>query len=266
MAKGFKHGAGGGGASLNFKIVGNPQPAEAKENTIWVDTDDITSWEFSPTEPENPVPGMVWVSTGTSSTVAFNALKKNGITVYPISAKQYIDGAWVNKTAESYQGGAWVEWLPAGALYWRGNECVDATGGWTSKAWKLQSDVTTSASSQTFEIARNADHLMFTKTGAYGAVMHTANPIDLTNVKAIHFKGEMSVASRNNWVAFHVWTKITGSYWATNSVATVQTTGSEAVREFTLDVSELSGNHYIGFGIYSEVHYVKLEELVLEVE
>ena len=30
---------GSGGAPLNFKVVGNPQPSNPKVNTIWVDTD-----------------------------------------------------------------------------------------------------------------------------------------------------------------------------------------------------------------------------------
>ena len=54
--------------------------------------------------------GMVWISTGVQSSNEFNALKKNGIQVYPISAKQYVSGAWVDKTAKSYQHGEWVDW------------------------------------------------------------------------------------------------------------------------------------------------------------
>ena len=104
---------GGGGASLNFKVVGGTsEPASPKENTIWVNTDTgITSYIFSATEPESPTEGMVWISTGTSSPVAFNALKKNGMQIYPISAKQYVSGAWVEVTAMSYQNGAWVDWV-----------------------------------------------------------------------------------------------------------------------------------------------------------
>lgn len=80
---------GGGGAPLNFEVVGNQQPDNSKENTLWVNTDvKITSWIFSATEPENPAEGMVWFSVGTSSPVEFNALKKNGIQIYPLSAKQ----------------------------------------------------------------------------------------------------------------------------------------------------------------------------------
>ena len=60
MAKGFKHGAGGGGTALNFKVVGNPQPESAKGNTIWVNTDvPIGAWYFAATQPENLIEGRV---------------------------------------------------------------------------------------------------------------------------------------------------------------------------------------------------------------
>lgn len=100
----------GGGGGLNFRVIGGTSsPSSPKENDIWVNTDvKIASYIFSVTEPTNPVQGMVWISTGTSSPVTFNALKKNGIMVYPMSAKQYIDGAWIYVDAMSYQGGEWV--------------------------------------------------------------------------------------------------------------------------------------------------------------
>lgn len=106
---------GGGGGGLNFKVVGGTvQPASPSENMIWVNTSvAITSWVFSTTAPTSPAAGMVWFSTGPISSVAFNAVKKNGIWVYPTGCQQYISGAWVAKTAKTYQSGAWVEWL-----YW----------------------------------------------------------------------------------------------------------------------------------------------------
>ena len=111
-------GFGGGSNPLNFKIVSYATEEELlaatpKENTIGiVTTDTITSWIFSATEPTDPVEGMVWITTGTSSALEFNALKKNGIQVYPISAKQYVNGAWVGRPAKSYQNGAWVDLTP----------------------------------------------------------------------------------------------------------------------------------------------------------
>ena len=107
------YGFGGGGESLNFKIVGDTtEPTNPNENTIWVNTDKkIASWIFSATQPKTATEGMVWITTGATSPVEFNALKKNGIQVYPISAKQYVGGAWVDKTAKSWDGNAWAEWL-----------------------------------------------------------------------------------------------------------------------------------------------------------
>lgn len=99
----------GGGANLNFKVVGGTRtPSNPGENTIWVNTDtEITSWMFSATEPESLTDGMVWFCVGASGNTELNALKKNGIIVYPIRASQCIDGAWADKEAEIYQAGAW---------------------------------------------------------------------------------------------------------------------------------------------------------------
>lgn len=99
------------GAELNFEVVGGTSvPASPKENTIWVNTNTaITDWVFSATQP-SAKSGRVWISTGTSSPIEFNALKKNGIQVYPISAKQYVSGAWVDRTAKTYQGDKWENW------------------------------------------------------------------------------------------------------------------------------------------------------------
>lgn len=134
MAKGFKHGSGGIDL-LNLKVVGNPQPQTAKENTIWVDTDiPITGWLFSSQMPENPEQGMVWFLTATHSGAQFNALKKNGIMVYPLAAKQYVSGAWANVTAKSYQNGALVDWWN-GELYENGNQYIPYTGGWTTSEY-----------------------------------------------------------------------------------------------------------------------------------
>lgn len=127
-------GFGGGSNPLNFKIVGGPvQPENPKENIIWVNTDvSITSWIFSATEPQAPAEGMVWFTTGTASNAEFNALKKNGLMVYPVSVKQYVDGAWVVKDAQIYKAGQWKKFMMY--LYNNGVEYTDvakfvASGG-----------------------------------------------------------------------------------------------------------------------------------------
>lgn len=110
MAIGRTNAGAGGSGGVNFKVVGGTtEPASPKENTIWVNTSvTIPSWVFSATEPGSPVEGMVWITTGTASNVAFNALKKNDVQVYPQSAKQYVGGTWVEKEIMIYQNGEWV--------------------------------------------------------------------------------------------------------------------------------------------------------------
>ena len=125
--------------SLAFEITGNPQPSNPKANTIWVDTStEITGWIFSATQPAGQT-GLLWIKTDVFSSAPFNALKKNGIMIYPLSARQYIGGAWKTVTAKSYQGGKWVEWIPEDALYYHGDECVPVSGGWQARGWKYQS-------------------------------------------------------------------------------------------------------------------------------
>lgn len=128
---------GGGGGGLNFKIIAYATESElladtAKKNTIGVvTTNKINAWAFSPEQPASMLDGGVWISTGTSSTVMFNALKekKGAILVCPIFAKQYVSGAWVDVKAKSYQNGKWVNWWN-GELYINGNQFEAVTGGW----------------------------------------------------------------------------------------------------------------------------------------
>lgn len=103
----------GSAPALNFKVVGGTAaPENPKENTNWAITDvPITGWALSFAEPSEPEEGMMWIVTGTSSKVAFNALKKNTLMVYPTTCKQFVNGAWNNVTAKSYIGGEWVDWL-----------------------------------------------------------------------------------------------------------------------------------------------------------
>lgn len=122
-------GRGGAGGSLNFKVVGRTvQPTSPSENTIWVNTSaDITGWVFAVTEPTSPTDGMVWFTDGSNSVVAFNAVKKNGIWIYPTGCKQYVSNAWVSKTAKTYQGGMWKDWQLT--LYKDGTKSVKFTDG-----------------------------------------------------------------------------------------------------------------------------------------
>jgi hypothetical protein len=126
MAKGYK---ARGGNPLNFKVVGGTtEPTNPKENMIWVDTNiPISSWEFSTVQPTG-VTGRVWFKTSLVSSTPFNALKKNNLQVYPSAVMQYVDGAWLDKSAKIYQGGKWVNL----ARYIFNSGIVNEGGSWRS--------------------------------------------------------------------------------------------------------------------------------------
>lgn len=136
MGKGFKHGSGDGkgGTELNFSVVACAEESSlpetvSGENVICVITQTpVSQWIFSAQEPDTAEEGMVWIRTGTASTVEFNALKQNAIQVYPLKASQYIDGVWTEAAAKIYQDGQWKNFMRY--LYHKGEEQEEITGGW----------------------------------------------------------------------------------------------------------------------------------------
>lgn len=247
MAKGFKHGGGGGtAASLNFKIVGGAaQPASPSENTIWVNTEEITSWMISPVEPE-AAEGLVWISTGSASAAAFNALKKNGIMVYPIAAKQYVDGAWANKAAEIYQEGVWRGFsTQALYLYQPGDQDSFAAEGLSE---------TGSASNVAVPAVTYGDESVVilpgkhSSVGSYkGGIVRTADKIDLSDFSTLTLEGTVEGIG-NGTGKLSIWSEM-GSAQNVNRVKYASlANGSEPI---TIDVSDLDGSYYIGLGFDS---------------
>lgn len=221
--------SGGGGTALNFRVVGGTTaPTNPAENCIWVNTDTpITSWIFSAEEPSPAEPGMVWFSVGTASPMEFNALKKNGIQVYPLSAKQYVDGAFVDKPAQSYQGGEWDEWWD-GTIYNYGDLFEHLTGGWEEY----------SNSSITPTITYADEYIEIKATGSSGkmAAANIVNTFDLTNVTSITAEMETNKYNRCSLYVKHATTGV---------MSYVRTTANNTKNTVELDTSALSGEHII---------------------
>lgn len=253
-----------GGAGLNFKVMGNPQPENPKANTIWVDTDvEITGWDFSAVEPANPVEGIMWFPVGTASTVAFNALKKNSVMVYPLSAKQYVGGAWVDKTAKSYLNGAWVDWFVwNGQLYQSGNEFTNETGGWYA------ADGGSLEESTIASIARNEDSMVLTVTGGRkSAMLASRKPIDLTDFDLVTFEGLLHPGTGTTDKAAYGYLYAYKDNGGTlTNAARADIKASKTAGSVTLNVSGLSGEHYICPYLYtfdSTNPYLQMDSLLL---
>lgn len=246
---------GGGSGGLNFKVVaGLTQPGSATGNTIWVMAENMTGWIFSASEPAEPVEGIVWISTGTGSHVEFNALKKNGIQVYPLYAKQYVGSAWVDVTAMSYQDGEWVEWFTGEFLY---RTSGSYKGNWNGYNYKKSGS---SKASYAATVTTNGA-LVIERTSHLGSYGFAANdtPVDLTDKTTIRIK---AAVSSSDAVQMRIMPELVNGYTVSAYLELTDT----AETEMTLDVAELSGYYYVGFSLYKTDVAVTLTITEIEVE
>ena len=174
----------GGGIGANYKVIQGTKPSNPSMNTILVDTTTaISEHVFSPTTPSSPTAGMVWIKTGTSGNIKFNALKKNSIVLYPAAVFQYISGAWVNKNAEIYSG----SWIKLNLLYlFNGTSAVDYS-------WKCNTDLKQLASgfnAENYVTISGGTLTLTNQREGYGGYAFTN--MFLTNTSGLYVKIDMS--------------------------------------------------------------------------
>lgn len=228
------------GVKLNFDVVGGTtEPSNPKENTIWVNTDvEIPTWTLSPTQPAILVEGKVWISLGTRDSLGFNALKKDEIVVYPLFAKQYINGALVDKVAKTYQNGAWVDWYN-GELFVDGNQYTNITGGWDDNSYYYYGDSYTKVEptiGNTISLA--ADY----RTVGDCCIAGTQNPIDLRNRNKICI--DVISTTGNCYIAV---TNSNRNLYLSNTIAAA----SLSLGTVELDVSSINESYYIAVFVVS---------------
>lgn len=254
MAKGFKHGGGGSSvtASLNFKVIGGTtSSSNASANTIWVNTDkEITSWVFSPVEPEAEN-GMVWIKTALASDATFNALKENGIILCLSKAYQASDGEFSPVDASIYNGDSWVSFSTfAVYLYIKGDVCESVTGGYVAEAMSAaSSDSGKSAPSVTYgESSMVISPVKSTAAGIFrGGILRTNSKIDFSQYSTLIFEGSVEIVSGTARLC--AWSEIGTVQNDNMALGSLLANGSDPVE---VDVSDLDGSYYIGFGFDSQ--------------
>lgn len=237
-----------GGGGLNFKVVaGLTQPGSATENTIWVMTDKISGWIFSAVQPEAPEEGMVWFSTGTSSLVEFNALKKNAIQVYPILAKQYVGGVWVDVSANNYRDGEWVPWWN-GVLYDNGDQYTGITGGWVA---------THNDAENYIEFASDSIKFKDSDETTSSCAVYTSKTVDISDYTTLRMVCD--IAKNYQAIAFGIAASNGAADPAFTSFKSPSANGSYTL---DLDISAQSGEFYIAVtGKYSVFSIYKIQLL-----
>lgn len=254
----YLHGSGGSNL-LNFKVITYAteealKAAKPKENAIGIITTvKMTGWTFASAVPADPAEGLVWIKVGTISTVEFNAVKRNGIQVYPLSAEQYVDGAWKPVTAMSYRDGEWTSWWN-GELFEDGNQWEGVTGGWESIIAEFGNDYGSSIPIIEIHDTLKVGYKV-SVTGVDAGAAITKKKINLSDWKTLTvFVKELkctAVSYYTSNICIDVWsdndtTKTRADILAAStSLYSGKNKVTKADFTANLDVSSLSGEYYI---------------------
>lgn len=186
--------------------------------------------------------GQVWVKTGSSAAAPIDIDKKNSIILYPNSCYQYVNGAWAAKTAMTFVNGAWKNW--AVYLLENGADNTAVTGGWQGKAHYLSADATGREPTISF----SGGKMVITQNGSAGSnagIVYAKNKTDLSGHNKITVTAYSTQTQANN-AKLAVWAAEPNDW---DGAANVSVAGTTA-KTYTLDISALSGEFYIGFTLY----------------
>lgn len=248
------HGFGGGEEKdLNFEVVGGTtNPINPTENMIWINTDvvDIPAYYFQVEQPENMSDGDVWFISDSygAGVTAFNLSKNNTVMVYPFEVNQMINGTLVVKQAKIWQNNEWVDFTPVSLyLYNSGDNCIDITGGWESKALP-------NAALSVSDITGGVKIIQYTSGGT--GVYKTKNKVSLKGYNSLFFTGTINRpnAYTGNPMGIRIYSDM-GSNVSANVVAEY----IPPVKEnnifddvLMIDISTLNESYYIAFFITSD--------------
>ncbi len=229
--------ARGGGGGLNLKVVGGTtQPANPRENTIWVNTTTaITGYVLSPTQPETGTEGLVWIKTADTG-VEINVGKKNAVLLHLADGKLYTGGAWTPMEGRVYVNSAWTQFAwDIIVLYKDGVEETELSGGLSTFV----------GSSSAASIKKNATNIVITAThrenNNTSAFVYPKNKIDFTNLSTVTVNSDWITSKNQGAALIYLASKIANNQDVIETFAVAKNSN-------TLDVSKMSGEYYLCVG------------------
>ena len=190
--------------------------------------------------------GFVWFKTAATSTVTFDALKKNAIEVRPVGAVQWLNGKWTDLTAKIYQNGAWV--IFSKFVIFDGSNGI-SLGTWS----KVQSGALT--------VNANSVRLAADQYNIVAAINDYG--VDVTSYKTltVNVTAFLKAGSQST----HNLVGLSATPTSTDAWGFVASTAVNGVGKYTLDISALTGVHYFKFSnhryespsTYLEINYVE---------
>lgn len=213
--------------------VDYPVPAGAATVRVSIRTDDTASIIATCSTPPE---GAVWIQTGLGGVLSFNALKKNAIKMYPLKTMQCVSGAWISKTAQSYQNGKWVGW----ALIIAPNPVDYGDGAWT------KSGVTATITDNSAE---------FVITSRPNSTVYALIKVDVSNYTTLRIKGtitDRTTSSSGVTVRTGIFSNIpsySNNQFVTGSSETDIRDGDSVTVDNEYDISAVEGEMYIGVSV-----------------
>ena len=235
-----------------FEVVGSvEEPTDPMENTIWVETDvQIPNYIFSMDIPNNEestsiTEGTAWIRYGKDGAVKANILIENEFYITPIEAFQYINGAWVSKSANTYQNGEWIPWTVY--LYRKGKLYEHITGGWDNFGICLSSEYRDPLA---LTISYNADSVTLKSSRASGQPLGRWSPknkIDLSGFSKVVINVLSASGGSGNLLDLSV-VSAHGTYYTDYRVASLRLASKKG--EVTLDISNVNSECYVCLDVY----------------
>lgn len=211
----------GGGAGINFKVVGGTVQPQGKENLIWVNTSTpITNWVVSPNQPENPTEGMVWIKTGASEN-CINIVKKNAVEIGLVNCSQFVSGDWLPLVGYYFDGSQWKQFSETELVLFRDGVLNPAFGGF--------GDAKVTANG--LEIAVKGDSSSSTQESHS---VTSGNAVDLTTYKKFVFTA--STSNYDSRVSI-----------VRDSTSVVSQGVGKTSATYEVDISELTGFYNVQF-------------------
>lgn len=235
-----------GGAGLNLTILASvEQPGNPVDNLIWFNTDTaIPHWYFQNTAPENPELGDVYITITTTATNVLQILRNNGIQLFFGTPRQWNGDSWEIIGGKIYYSGSWHNlqtFVYDGTIGDAENNFNHSVGGYP---WQMGGEAAKSISTATdsFSCSFGAG------TGGNG-VIYTKDKIDFSAVNSVKITYTCTGTD-------YLWAKVFTSRSGGTPSGTVVSSGTinsaSAKTTVTLDVTNVSGEYYLGFHAYSD--------------
>jgi hypothetical protein len=194
---------------------------------------------------------MVWIITSTSGNVKFDAIKDNDIQLYPISAKQYVDGAWSAKEASIFQNGEWFQFSYIRVYLFKSGEGALAE----LKTYK--------ESKSTVTVGNDSIEIDYSDTGEYYVIsVRTANKMLISGYTSLNIEYTSSKRISSTYAAFGVTaTEIKTADVGISWVAKTTITASSSRKTLTVDLTNVSEELYVAvrFGGQMSIYNMWLE-------